>query len=111
MSNITNPAIIDLEIFEGSTGDLIFRYPAIITLTGLSCRFQVRERSGKLIINKYTASGAAISGQDITVTFAYADTSGKAGVYEYEVEAYDGTTTVNKLTRGQWTIKRQISKP
>lgn len=111
MSNITDPAIIDIEITEGDTGVLIFQIPDVVPLTGLNCRFQIRERSGKLIVNKYSTAGAEVSSQDINVTFLVADTTGKSGVYEYEVEVYSSTTTVNSLVKGQCTIKRQIAKP
>jgi hypothetical protein len=80
-------------------------------MTGKSGRFQIREKSGRLIVSKYKDNGAEVSGNDINITFAVADTTAKAGVYEYEVEAYTSTTLVNTLINGTWTINRQISKP
>jgi hypothetical protein len=110
MADITIPARIDREMFEGATGTIIFRIPAYYSMTGKYGRFQIREKSGRLIVNKYKDNGTEVDGNDIGVTFDITDTTAKAGVYEYGITAYDDAGLNDHIIVGNWTINRQISK-
>lgn len=85
---------------EGDDASVQFTVPAEIPLTTATCKFQVKDQNGKLLITKTASNGIVIDGQSITVTLLPADTTWHSGMHRWELEVTDedsyGTKTIGK---------------
>jgi len=112
----------DIEIVQGKTWQAKFRYlskcssgrkPAPINLTGYTAKMVIREKAtdSASMLELTTGSGITLGGTagtiqaDITAT--QAGTNLTAGTGVYEIELYNGATTIGFAT-GNATIYQEI---
>ena len=85
---------------EGDDAIIEFTVPAEISLTNATCKFQVKDQNGKLLISKTSTSGIIKDGQSITVVLEPIDTTWHNGLHKWELEITDedsyGIKTIGK---------------
>lgn len=82
---------------EGDVADIVITVPAIISMTGRTAKFQVRDKYNKVIITK-SGNGLTVNGQVITIPLLPADTEGKGEKNRWELEVINssGPITIGK---------------
>lgn len=101
---------IALERQEGDSAALRFLVPDIISLTGMTIRFEVKtRRTPRDLIFAKQGNVWTVSGQVITASMAPADTRGKAGVHRWECQINNALSTkLITIGRGNFTITPEL---
>jgi hypothetical protein len=94
---------------EGDTGDIIITMPESLSMTPYTqTKFQVKNLSGTVIINKSVSAGTiTVSGQTITIPLLTTDTKGYAGQYRWELEISNSTEVIT-VAKGVFIIVEEI---
>jgi len=82
---------------EGDVADIVITVPAILSMTGRTVKFEVRNANGSVQLAK-TGSSLTVTGQIISIPLLPADTEGKPGKFTWECEISDanGPITIGK---------------
>lgn len=104
--------IVVLEPFqEGNRADIGVEVDVTkLSLTGLAASCELREKTGKLLWRKKTAdSTMTIAGQLVTIPLAPADTKGKPGVHNFEIDFLNAQNEPFATIGATLTIEAQIN--
>ena len=94
---------------EGDDASIEFTVPAEISLTNATCKFQVKDQTGKLLISKTSTSGIIKDGQSITVVLEPIDTTWHSGLHRWELEITDEDSYgIKTIGKGVFKILSQL---
>jgi len=97
---------------EGQTADISGTVPITVSLSGKTLRYQVRDNQGDLILEKLSPAKITVVDQAFNIPYLPADTRGKAGTYNHELDAVSTDGTYEQpLFRGVLTLEKENSKP
>ena len=95
---------------EGNRADWVVVVPDVLSMTGLSVSFIVRDAdTGDVIMYKTTDDDITVDGQTITVDIAPADTTDHAGVHPYELDILNESDEPILSVNGNFIIKEQVA--
>lgn len=94
---------------EGDVADIVITVPALLSLSGMTAKFQVSDNSHKIVISKLD-DDIAINDQVINIPLLPEDTEGFAGKFRWELQVVneDGPITIGK---GPFNITGTDIKP
>lgn len=92
---------------EGDTGQIQFEVPEEIPMAGRTVTFLVVSRLGDEIMRKVSPTTITLSGQVITIPLLPADTKGKSGTHQWEME-FTGMGETITVGHGDITITKEL---
>ena len=99
-------AEITITRMEGDTGSIVFTIPATFDPANYTVKFQMRNDSNTLLIDKSTGSGITAVLQVVTVALAAVDTTDRDGTNRWELQLSDGTDIIT-IGNGPMIIRKE----
>jgi len=103
---IINPASFQ----EGNLSDITITFDNTFPLTGCTASCEVRQKDGTLVMRKKSITGGiVINSQVLSVIIEPADTVGKAGSHNYEIDIINSGGKPFATIGGRFTVKAQVN--
>lgn len=95
----------------GNIADEELTMDAAFPMTNLDVTMEVRDSSGRLIINKTTAvdGGIVIAGQVITISFSAAEMR-RYGKFDYEIDFINIDSDAFATIGGTFTVNKEVNR-
>ena len=100
---------LDLSYQEGNLASIDIEMDATFSMTDVAVVLEVRDSGGRLIFRKKSTVDFTISGQNFSIELLPADTIGRAGKHNYEIDFFNVQNQPFATIGGYFTISKQVN--
>jgi|GEM_PF-3965241 hypothetical protein len=90
----------------GDSFDIVITIPNTHPMIGATIKFAIALRNMVFVLK--TLEDCTVNGQELTINFQPADTTGKSGPFNWELEITSSNGLVNTLGRGPFYLIKEL---